>query len=183
MNNLILVSGPSGSGKTTLLNSYFSKDQKIITYTTREPRIGEVNGVSYNFISKSQFEKMLSEGKFINVLKYAGNYYGCNKEDLFDKLSQGDVGIAVDYSGYEDFKRMFPQQAIGIFLTTSKEEIIKRLSLRKNEQEMKTRLEKYNNEMKTKDKFDFVIDTSVSKEHSLNKFKQVIEENKKTIVA
>ena len=78
--------GPSGAGKGTLIESFKAEyGEKIgfsVSYATRDPRKGEVNGVHYNFITKEEFEKMKENNEFIEWCPVHGNYYGTGKKQI-----------------------------------------------------------------------------------------------------
>jgi len=76
--NLVIISGPSGSGKTSICNELtkYPKVKQSISYTTRKPRDGEIEGVDYCFVERSEFEKLVNEDKFIEHAEYCGNLYG-----------------------------------------------------------------------------------------------------------
>ncbi len=80
---LILV-GPSASGKTEVVKKLISEHnmKKLVTYTSRSMRVGEVNHVDYHFLDKDEFEKRISEGFFLEYVEYNGNYYGTSYEGL-----------------------------------------------------------------------------------------------------
>lgn len=82
---LILV-GPSASGKTEAVKLLIDKYhmRKLVTYTSREKRPNEIDGVDYHFLSKEEFEKRINEDFFIEYVNYNGNYYGTSKEGLDD---------------------------------------------------------------------------------------------------
>jgi len=100
---IFVVSGPAGSGKTTLverLRSEFPEVEQSISYTTRTPRPGEIDGVHYNFISTQQFERMLAEGDFLEHIKLYDRYYGTSKSKLNELQSKGrHVILILDTAG------------------------------------------------------------------------------------
>lgn len=81
---MLILIGPSASGKTEavkiLIRKYNMK--KLVTYTSRKPRIHEIDGVDYHFLTKEDFEKRITEGFFIEHVEYNGNYYGTSYQDL-----------------------------------------------------------------------------------------------------
>ena len=82
---IYIIVGNSGSGKSTLAyDLQKSGFNRIITYTTRPMRMGEINGKDYIFISKSEFLKKYDNNEFIGPTKYAGNFYGTLKSDLIE---------------------------------------------------------------------------------------------------
>lgn len=83
---MLVLLGPSKSGKTTMavkLADEYGMEQQV-TYTTREPRPGEVNGVHYNFISRDKFSDMLLDGIFCEYDRYRDEYYGSTVEGIQD---------------------------------------------------------------------------------------------------
>jgi len=88
---LFIVSACSGAGKTTLVNAVIENLRKkqvpierVITYTTKQPRAGEVDGRDYHFVSVEDFQRKIQEGFFIEYSEAYGNYYGSPKS-LFEK--------------------------------------------------------------------------------------------------
>jgi len=79
----LIVIGPSGVGKSVLITHLTNKYKDCfgfsVSFTTRDPREGEVDGKSYNFISKEQFEFMIKEDSFVEYCEVHGNYYGTSK--------------------------------------------------------------------------------------------------------
>ena len=114
---LFLVSAPSGAGKTTLVQQVISQIghecclQKVITYTSKKPRAGEVQGRDYNFLSEMDFEQRIAEGFFVEHSTAYGSYYGFPKE-VFSFLKDGRnfMGI-VDLAGAESI-RAYTSEAI-----------------------------------------------------------------------
>lgn len=100
---LFIISAPSGAGKTTLckrLLAHFTDMIYSISYTTRAPRKDEQNGVDYFFISKKEFEKKITEGKWAEWAKVHGNFYGTSAEYLNDAILSGkDILLDIDVKG------------------------------------------------------------------------------------
>lgn len=93
---LIVLSGPSGIGKDSVLKIILKerKDLKLsISYTTRPPRKGEVNGVDYHFVSKQEFEKFIENGEMLEYATYCGNYYGTRSFEIDEELKNGSSMI------------------------------------------------------------------------------------------
>lgn len=87
---MLVILGESASGKSTLQKMLIKdnpKYKKIVTYTTRPARDGEVNGVDYHFVSKSDFDELIKSGFFIEYAKYRDWYYGTAKKDCEDENS------------------------------------------------------------------------------------------------
>src|SRR6188768_4330284 len=88
--NLFVVVAPSGAGKTTLVGKLLEMDPHIrlsISFTTRSPREGEVNGRDYHFVDRPTFEKMIAAGDFLEYANVYGNYYGTSKRWIEQELA------------------------------------------------------------------------------------------------
>lgn len=114
---LIIVSGPSGAGKGTICKALLERDPNIVvsvSATTRSPRKGEVDGKSYHFISKDQFENLIDENGFLEHAKVYDNYYGTPKKFVVDKITMGEnVLLEIDIQGALQVKKKYPE---GIFV-------------------------------------------------------------------
>ena len=111
--NLYIVSGPSGAGKSTICR----KVRKILginlatSATTREPRVGEVHGVDYYFLSHAEFEKKIQEGAFLEYAKVHNNYYGTLKSEVESRVNQGEkVILEIDVQGGLQVKALYISQ-------------------------------------------------------------------------
>lgn len=114
---LILV-GPSASGKTEVANILIQKYgmKRMITYTTRQIRVGEINGVSYHFISKSEFLKMKDDDEFVESTYYNDNYYGTRKSDVSNEKI-----VILEPNGVNAFFEKMPNDIKVVFLKASKD--------------------------------------------------------------
>ena len=135
--NLIVVSGPSGAGKDTIVNELKKINKNIwvsISMTTRDKRPGDIEDVSYYFVTKEEFEKRIKEDKFLEYAEYNGNYYGTPKDKIQDKLNAGiDVILVIEIQGALKVKKLI-EDAIFIFiLPPSLHELKNRLINRKSE--------------------------------------------------
>ena len=99
---MIILSSPSGAGKTTLVKLISEKKNFFtsISYTTRTPRLNEINGVDYFFINEIEFQKLIHDDKFLEHAKVFDNLYGTTKKNVIDKLNQGkNVIFDIDWQG------------------------------------------------------------------------------------
>ena len=129
--NLFVVVAPSGAGKTTLVTELLKREPNIklsMSYTTRKPREGEVDGVDYHFVAREKFEKMIEAGEFLEYANVYGNYYGTSKRWIEAELSgDHDVLLEIDWQGAKQLRLLFPHM-VGIFiLPPSLAELRKRL--------------------------------------------------------
>lgn len=125
---LVVVSGFSGAGKGTLMKSLIQKYDNYalsVSATTRNPRPGEEEGVSYFFKTKEQFEEMIATDALVEYAQYVGNYYGTPKAFVEDKRKEGkDVLLEIEIQGALKIKKKFPD-ALLIFITPPSAEELK----------------------------------------------------------
>jgi len=101
---MIILIGPSGCGKSTIEKKLAEKGyDRIISYTTRAPREGEIRDVSYHYIDKSQYKRLFNQGFFAEHIPYQNNYYGAAKKDL----KENSVGV-FEPDGFRQVKELFP---------------------------------------------------------------------------
>ena len=115
---LFVLSGPSGVGKGTICKKLLENiDLEIsVSATTRKPREGEIEGVSYFFVNHDRFEDMIQKGEFLEHAEVFGNYYGTPKQKVLDKLAWGkDVLLEIDVQGAMQVKENYPE-SITIFV-------------------------------------------------------------------
>jgi guanylate kinase len=160
---LIVLSGPSGAGKDALLirmKELGVPFHYVVTSTTRPPRPGENDGVEYTFVSESGFHEMLQRGDLIESAKVYGYWYGVPKHEVKQALDEGkDVVLKIDVQGAATIRNLLPG-AVLVFLTLpSLEEYEQRLRQRKTESDtdLKVRLGKVNEEVRSLLIFDYVV--------------------------
>lgn len=105
----LVISGPSGVGKGTLCNLLLSRHPSIfattISHTTREPRVGELDGREYYFISNDEFEKLINHGAFVEHAQFGGHRYGTSKETIDQILKQNRVPVLdIEMEGVKQIK-------------------------------------------------------------------------------
>ena len=132
--NLFVVVAPSGAGKTSLVGELLKRDGHIklsVSYTTREPRAGEVSGRDYHFVDRAAFEKMIAAGEFLEHASVYGNYYGTSKRWIARELDgDHDVLLEIDWQGARQVRELFSRM-VGIFiLPPSLAELKRRLESR-----------------------------------------------------
>lgn len=161
---LVIIVGPSGTGKSTLINQTkeeFSQLIESISYTTRDMRPGEVDGVSYFFVKRKEFEEMIDEGDFLEWFKVHDEYKGTSKKFVDKKLANGEaILFDVDVQGADALKAAYPDDAKVIFVAPpSFEELERRLKNRgtETEESLQTRLDNAKKELLRKDDYDYLI--------------------------
>ncbi len=159
---LFIISGPSGAGKGTICKRLI-EDTDIelsVSMTTRNPRPGEIEGVSYYFTTKENFQKEIKEGGFLEHAEVYGNYYGTPKKKVIEKLSQGiDVVLEIDIQGALKVKEAYPNGIFIFILPPSMAELRKRITGRGSETEeaINMRLGETLKEVSYIDKYDYCV--------------------------
>lgn len=160
---IVIISGPSGSGKSSLCkelvkqfpNIYFS-----VSFTTRDRRYGEIDGIHYNFISIDDFKKGIDEGVFLEYAIVHDNYYGTHKNKVIDAINNNMIILFdIDVQGKIAIEKYYPD-AVSIFIATPSENILEsRLKSRDtdNSNIIKSRIQNAKKELNYIDLFDFVI--------------------------
>jgi guanylate kinase len=161
--NVFLVVAPSGAGKSTLVNALLARDATIalsISYTTRAPRPGEVDGREYHFVSIDEFKERRARGEFLESAEVHGHFYGTSRLWIEQRMQAGsDVLLEIDWQGARQVKQVFPH-AVGIFiLPPSIEALEQRLHKRGQDspQVIARRLLAAGSEIAHAPEFDYVI--------------------------
>jgi guanylate kinase len=119
LGNLFIISAPSGAGKTSLVHALLDVNPHIdlsVSYTTRDPRPGEVNGKDYHFISRNEFFAMARRGEFLESAEVYGNLYGTSQTWISQQNANGrDILLEIDWQGAAQVRRLF-QDSISIFI-------------------------------------------------------------------
>lgn len=185
MINFITISAPSGSGKTTLCKALQLVEPEIewsISYTTREKRSIEENGVDYFFISEQEFEDLIIQGHFVEWQNVHGFYYGTSVSNLENAIENDKIMlIEMDVKGSMSIKKLYPDQTFSIFIMPpSISKLRERLRSRgtDSEKRINIRLKRFQEEMEFREKFDYVMineDLDLAKielQKTINKLKQ-----------
>ena len=159
---LMAVSGPSGVGKGTLVKTLIKRREDVVesvSCTTREPRVGEVDGREYFFISKEEFLRRIQENDFLEYDEHFGNYYGTPISFVKETLKEKSVILEIDVVGALNAKKAIPESVLVMIAPPSVQELEKRLRGRNSEteEEIQGRLARLEYELAQKDKYDYVI--------------------------
>ena len=136
---LIVLSGPSGVGKSTVISELLSSRRDIhfsVSFTTRQPRTGEADGVNYNFVSRQEFERMIADDELLEYAEYVGNYYGTSLKVIREQLERGvDVLLDIEVQGAAKVKERCPEAVLIFLVPPSIEELSRRLHNRNTDSE------------------------------------------------
>jgi guanylate kinase len=160
---LFVVSAPSGAGKTSLCRAMTDSLENLthsISYATRKPRPGEIDGRDYYFVSPERFQAMINAGDFAEWAEVHSNLYGTSRRVLDDMISKGiDVILDIDTQGAKQIKVKY-DSAVFIFIMPPSLEILEeRLRNRKSdhEEEIKKRMRRAREEIKDFNMYDYII--------------------------
>jgi guanylate kinase len=150
---LFVVSGPAGVGKDSVvaaLRAAHPEIEKTVSATTRAPRPGEQDGVSYHFMTREAFEKLRDSDGVLEWNAYCGNYYGTLRSEVDARLRAGRIVVLViDVNGAANFKRIYPGATTVFICPPSAGELERRLRGRgtETEQSLQKRLARAREEL------------------------------------
>ncbi len=161
---LIVLSGPSGVGKGTVRKALFETPGHNLTYsismTTRKPRVGEVDGEDYYFVTREEFEKRIAEGKFLEYAEFVGNYYGTPMDKVEENIAAGkEVVLEIEVEGAKQVKAK-KNDAVFVFIAPpSFAALHDRLRRRGTEapEIINERLAKARRELKLINDYDYIV--------------------------
>ena len=161
---LTVIAGPTAVGKGTVIRHILANHPEIrlsVSATTRAPRAGEQDGVSYYFLTKDEFEKAIAAGQMLEYAVVHGeNYYGTPRGPVDDALAHGDLMILeIDIQGARQVKKAMPEASLIFIAPPSWEELVRRLQGRGTETaaEQERRLETARQELEAQSEFDYVV--------------------------
>ena len=160
---LFVISGPSGAGKGTLVARVRTQRPDLgltVSATTRSPREGEIDGVSYYFLSKEEFERRVAAGEFLEWAHVHGNCYGTLISEVNRLLEAGSsLVLEIDVQGALQVKERFPE-AVLIFIEPPSLDVLRARLVGRGTEDDETialRLANAERELALRDRYDAVV--------------------------
>lgn len=163
MGSMIIISGTTCAGKGTVIRELLKRNDHLhlsISYTSRDMREEDKEGVSYYFVSKEQFEGKIKNGDFLEYALVHGNYYGTPKAEIKNRLEAGeDVLLEIDVEGAMNVKKMFPSTILIFIMAPSMEVVRDRIIARggENKEQIITRFKTAYQEINQIPKYNYVV--------------------------
>lgn len=160
---LIVISGPSGVGKGTVISQLKAQYERVVvavSATTRSPRIGEVDGISYHFLSDDTFTKRIESGDFLEWCHVHTNRYGTLKSEVKLQQEKGNtVLLEIDVQGAQKVKALCPDMESVFIMPSSLEQLKRQLENRKTDSEdvIHNRLKVAEEEIKSASAYDHIL--------------------------
>ncbi len=159
---LFVISGASGVGKSTVLGKLMEQREDLlfsVSATTRPPRPGETEAVSYYFVSEETFRQMVDGGEFVEYDAHMNNFYGTPRGQLEEKLQRGHVILDIEPNGAFAVQRACPEAVLIFVAPPSMEELERRLRSRGDtpEDQIQVRLDRANWEMEQSKKYNYIV--------------------------
>jgi guanylate kinase len=160
---LLVISGPSGAGKGTLYTRLLNEDPSMtfsVSYATRSPRPGEIDGNDYYFVDEDKFQQMVAADGFLEYASVHGHHYGTPRQPVLDALAKGkNVMLDIDPQGALQVMASMPGCVSVFILPPSFAELRRRLEGRHTEQqeEIERRLRNARGEVAQKEKYQYLL--------------------------
>lgn len=163
---LVILAGVAGAGKDTIARALIERMENVISipsFTSRNPRADDIEGVTYNFVSKEEFERMIENGELYEYDVHHENYYGTSRKLLNEKIAEGKIIIKdIDVNGTEALVELLKEdtKVVTIFLRVPKIELEHRLKNRIDHlspKEIQLRLNRFDYEESKIGIYDYVL--------------------------
>lgn len=183
---LYTVSAPSGAGKTSLVKAVVDAVDNLlvsVSHTTRAQRPGEVDGINYHFVDRTQFEQMVENGDFLEHAQVFTNAYGTSKNWVLETLGSGkDVILEIDWQGAHQVRQLIPSAVSLFILPPSRETLRQRLTGRgqDNDSVIDARMAEAESEMSHYGEADYLV-VNDNFNIALNEFRAIIIANRLTL--
>lgn len=180
---LLVVSGPSGAGKGTICSAIRKMYPDLgysISMTTRKPRKGEEEGVSYFFRTNEQFKKLIDKDAFLEYAKVYDHYYGTPKKFVFDQIAAGkSVLLEIDIQGAMQVKKQYPEGVFIYIVPPSLKVLSERIHHRGTDSEevIQKRLSQITKELSMAHQYDYIVVNDILQD-AVNKVSAILQAEK-----
>ena len=160
---LIIISAPSGTGKSTLIRRLMELRRDLVlsvSATTRSPRKGEEDGVSYYFVTRERFLEMIGREEFLEYAEYVGEFYGTPKKPIYENIGQGkDILLEIEVQGAKQIVEKEPDSISVFIIPPDIAELERRLRGRGTDsaEKLAARLERARLELEEKVHYSYVV--------------------------
>ena len=159
---LFVISGASGVGKSTVLKRVMEQRNDLtfsVSATTRLPRPGEVDGISYYFITREEFEQRIAQGDFLEYDEHHAVLYGTLNSQILEKQEHGHVILDIEPNGAFNVRKARPDAVLIFIMPPSREELERRLRSRgdTSEEQIVIRMGRADWEMEQSKNYDHVV--------------------------
>jgi guanylate kinase len=181
---LVIISGPSGVGKDTIIDALRRRPHDrdyhyVVTCTTRAPRPGETDGVSYHFIDRERFEALRERGELLEANQVHDNWYGTPRDEVRRALAEGrDVILKIDVQGAQQVKERVEEALLVFIVPPSLETLFERLRARATESadELEIRQRNAAIELARQEDYDYVVTNETGQvERTAARIDEIIE--------
>ncbi|WP_353094095.1 guanylate kinase [Tissierella praeacuta] len=180
---LLIVSGPAGTGKGTVCKEVLERNKDIlysISATTRNPRVGEIDGVNYFFIDEEEFNKKIENNEFLEYAYVHTNHYGTPRDFVIDKINNGEtVLLEIDVQGALQVKKNYSEAVLVFILPPTMEELKNRIVKRgtESEEDINRRFKNAFKELDCIEEYDyFVVNDKI--EYAVSDIESIIKAEK-----
>jgi guanylate kinase len=161
--NIFVISAPSGTGKSTIAKLLVEKIGGLsfsVSFTTRKPRRGEIDGKDYFFVDDTTFDNMIARNDFVEWVNVYDKRYGTSKTWIEDKLNSGvDILLDIESQGAKKVHKAIPNATMILLIPPSPNELARRLKGRggESEQQLNMRLERAKHELSQFEEYNYII--------------------------
>ncbi|GAC1301688.1 MAG: guanylate kinase [Steroidobacteraceae bacterium] len=160
---LFVVAAPSGAGKTSLVKALMEREPRLrfsVSYTTRKPRLNEVDGRDYHFVTPAAFEEMIERNEFLEHARVFDNHYGTGLHAVQSALQEGDlVLLEIDWQGARQVRARLPAARSIFILPPTRRALEERLRARRTDADavIQRRLRDAAEDLAHWPEFDYVV--------------------------
>lgn len=175
---LFVFTGPDGSGRKTVstLVGNTLQMKTVISYTTREKRHYEVEGIDYHFITRDEFLEAVKNEEFFESVEIDGHLYGIKEKDIIERFqSKGCIYLVLNIEGAEQLKKNFGEKVVTVFIYADRQTVIERQKERGNtEEEIALHLKHFDSDLQYRNQCDTVVQ-NYDLAHTVFEITQTIE--------